>query len=61
MELVPMVHPDIGTLLFRVYWEYPIEVEVALNEVCIAENVGGGLAVSFRLEFTQKNVQLRLK
>ena len=61
MELVPMVHPDIGTLLFRVYWEYAIEVEVVLNDVCIAENVGGGLAVSFRLEFPQKNVQLRLK
>ena len=61
MELVPVVHPDIGTLLFRVYWEYAIEVEVVLNEVCIAENVGGGLAVSFCLEFSQSYVQLRLR
>ena len=69
MELVPAVQPDIGILAIytsdQCSDEYgdtaAIDVEIVMNAVHIAENVGGGLHVSLVSKLPQGNIQLKLK
>ena len=63
MKLVPVVHPDIGTLVLYsdAFDNIAIDVQIVINEVHIAENVGGGLTAGFHPKFFQSYVQLRLK
>ena len=65
MELVPVLNSDGGTLYFEVSDEYSdtaaIYVQIDMNGVYIAENVGGGLSVFLVPQLSQNNVRLRLK
>ena len=65
MKLVPWVQPDNGTVYFQVhdvFGDQAIYVEIVMNEVQIAENVGGGLFVFlFFFELPQIYIELRLK
>ena len=64
MKLVPWVQPDNGTVYFQVhdvFGDRAIYVEIVMNEVQIAENVGGGLFVTLFLELPQSYIELRLK
>ena len=65
MELVPVVQPDREPLMIYISDEHSdtaaINVEIVMNEVYIAENVGGGLYVNLLPQLSENNVQLRLK
>ena len=63
MKLVPVVHPNFETLALIVNdrGRVAIDAEIVINEVYIAENVGGDLFASLALEFPQSNIQLKLK
>ena len=64
MELVPAVHPKVGTLALMVsdgYDTAAVDVKIVLNKVRIAENIGGGLYVSIVPQLSQSYIQLWLK
>ena len=69
LELVPAVQPDIEILAIYISDEYrdeygdtaAIDVEIVMNELHIAENVGGGLHVSLLSKLPPGNIQLKLK
>ena len=64
MELVPAVHPKVGTLALMVsdgYDTAAVDVKIVLNKVRIAENIGGGLYVSIAPQLSQSYIQLWLK
>ena len=65
LELVPAVQPDVGIFISDEYTnEYgntaAIGVDI-MNEVDIAENVGGGLHISLVSKLPWGNIQLKLK
>ena len=62
MELVPVVHSYIGPLVLYVNdWDRAaINVQIVMNRVHIAENVGGGLHVPLFPQLFQSYIQLRL-
>ena len=64
LELVPVVYPNAGTLTLQVTDEddtAAINVEIVMNELYIAENVGGGLAVNCLPQLPQSYIRLKLK
>ena len=65
MELVPIVQSGVGTLAIFISDEHSktsaINVEIVINEVHMAENVGGGLYAFLLPQISQSSVQLRLK
>ena len=66
MELVPVVQPDMGTLMLSILDDNnhrgtAIYVEISIKQVHIAENVGGGLHISFFLRLSQSYVQLKVQ
>ena len=62
MELVSVVHHYTGPLLLQVNDgdRATINVQIVMNKVHIAENVGGGLYVSLIPQLSQSYIQLRL-
>ena len=65
LELVPVVQPDMGTLILHILDYYngngsAIDVEIGIKQVHIAENVGGGLHTSFYPRLSQSYVQLKV-
>ena len=62
MELVPVVHPDVGPLTFTVNDgnTAALDVEIVMNEIHIAENVGGGMRISLYPELSQSHIHMRL-
>ena len=63
MQLIPVVQPNFGTLalIVRDGGRVATDVEIVMNKVHLAENVGGGLYASLALELPQSNIQLKLK
>ena len=64
LELVPVVYPNAGTLTLQVTDEddtAAINVEIVMNELYIAENVGGGLAINCLPQLPQSYIRLKLK
>ena len=65
LELVPVVYPNAGTLTLQVSDEYDdtaaINVEIVMNKLYIAENVGGGLLVNCLPQLPQSYIQMKLK
>ena len=63
MELVPVLHPNFGTLALEVRdgGRLGIDVEIDMNKVYTAENVGGGLCASHSSEHPLSDIQLKLK
>ena len=63
MKLVPVVQRYIGPLLLQVDDDddgrAAINVQIVMNKVHIAENVGGGLHASLALQLSQSYIQLR--
>ena len=62
IELIPVVHHHLGPLFVHVndVDRTAINVQIVMNKVHIAENVGGGLHASFYSQLSQSYVQLRL-
>ena len=62
LELVPVVHPYLGILVFFIEDMHgdSVDVEIVMDDVHIAENVGVGLFTSLLIEHPQSNIQLRL-
>ena len=66
LELVPVVHPRYGTLLVYIDDMFDntaaaIDVDIVVNEVYIAENVGGCLHVTLCPQLSQSYIELMLK
>ena len=66
LELVPVVQPDIGTLMLQVLDDYsgsgtPVDVDIGIKHVRIAENVGGGLDISFFTRLPQSYIRLKVQ
>ena len=66
LELVPVVQPDMGTLMLQILDYYgsnatAINVEIGIKQVHIAENVGGGLHISFYPRLSQSYIQLEVQ
>ena len=66
LELVPVVQPDMGTLMLQILDCYSsngtgIDVEIGIKQVHIAENVGGGLHISFFPQLSQSYIQLEVQ
>lgn len=65
LELVPVVYPNFGSLMLQVTDELDdttaINVEIVMNKLYIAENVGGGLLVNFLPQLPQSYIQMKLK
>ena len=61
MKRVPVVHSYFRLLSLYVNdgGRAPINVQIVMNKVHIAENVGGGLQVSLAPQLSQSNIQLR--
>ena len=62
IKLVPVVHHYIGPLVLYVNDDgrAPINVQIVMNKVHIAENVGGALHVSLLPQLSQSCIQLKL-
>ena len=66
-ELVPVVQPDLGTFLLQTGdnlahgFTTAIDVEIVVNGVYIAGNVGGCLRVSLFPKLPESYIQLKLK
>ena len=62
MELVPVVHPDIGALTFTVDDgnTAALDVEIVMNEIHIAENVGCSMRISLYPQLSQSHAHVRL-
>ena len=66
LELVPVVQPDMGTLMLQINDDYShngtaIDVDIGIKQVHIAENVGGGLHISFFPRLSQSYIQLKVQ
>ena len=66
LELVPVVQPDIGTLMLQILDDYsdsgtPVDVDIGIKHVRIAENVGGGLDISFFTRLPQSYIRLKVQ
>ena len=66
MELVPVVQPDMGTLMLQIDDDYShngtaIDVDIGIKHIHIAENVGGGLHISFFPGLSQSYIQLKVQ
>ena len=61
MKRVPVVHSYFRLLSLYINdgGRAPINVQIVMNKVHIAENVGGGLQVSLAPQLSQSNIQLR--
>ena len=64
-ELIPVVQPDMGTLMITMTDDYSestaINVEIGIKQVHIAQNVGGGLHISFISQLSQSYIQLKVE
>ena len=66
LELVHVVQPDMGTLMLQILDDYSgngtaSDVDIGIKHVHIAENVGGGLDISFFTRLSQSYVQLKVQ
>ena len=66
LELVPVVQPDIGTLVLHVSDDYSdsgtaIDGKIGIKQVHIAENVGGGLRTFLFPRLSQSYIQLKVQ
>ena len=66
LELVPVVQPDIGTLMLQILDDYSgsgtaVDVDIGIKHVHIAENVGGGLDISFFTRLSQSYIRLKVQ
>ena len=65
-ELIPVVQPDMGTLTITTTDEYSdrdtaIDAVIGIKQVYIAENVGGGLHISFFPQLPQSYIRLKVE
>ena len=63
LELLPVVQPDLGTLILSTLDYYSgngtaIDVDIGIQQVRIAENVGGGMFISPFPRLSQSYIQL---
>ena len=65
-ELVPVVQPDMGALTITMTDDYhdrgtAIDAVIGIKQVHIAENVGGGLHISFFPQLSQSYIRLKVE
>ena len=65
-ELVPVVQPDMGALMITMTDDYSdrgtaIDAVIGIKQVYIAENVGGGLHISFFPQLPQSYIRLKVE